>query len=162
MSILPSNQYWILRQNYGEKTDQTDVRQLIMSQKFVSCPWGGWGVHCENVVNGVFNDNPSIGRSANSQDRKFIRDMQIGDIVLIPFAGQNTCIVAQITSDVEYKIDTGLSWSEQNGKIKLGDKGEPFCPVGRYVEILQTDFAKPSNIGQWTLSKMSTQLISTL
>ena len=158
MSILPSNQYWILRQNYGSKTDQNDVRKLIMSQNFVSCPWGGWGVHRENVLLGVFN-NPSTGESANDQDRKFVEEMQIGDILLIPFAGKKSCIVARITSDVEYKIDTGLFWTEINNKNKIGDEGEPFSPVGRRIEVINPDFVKPTHLPRRTLSQMKNPVI---
>lgn len=147
------NQNWILRQNYAEKTDQTNVRDLILSQQFVNCPWGGWGPHRENVVNGTYNDTPSVGRSAHGQDRRFVEDIQIGDIVLLPFAGQSTCILARIVGPVEYAIDTGLSRMETDGIIKLGSEGEPYRPVGRRIEILNAEYPKPTGLGQWTLSK---------
>jgi len=147
------NQNWILRQNYGEKTDQTNVRDLILSQQIVTCPWGGWGPHRENVVNGTYNYNPTVGRSAGGQDRRFVEDMQIGDIVLIPFAGQNTCILARIVGPVEYAIDTGLSVMETDGVIKLGSQGEPFYPVGRRIEILNAEYPKPAGLQRNTISK---------
>lgn len=157
------NQFWILRQNYAEKTDQTNVRDLILSQQFVSCPWGGWGIHRENVVNGTYNDKPSVGRSAYSQDRRFVEDMQIGDIVLVPFAGKSTsCIIARIVGPVEYAIDTGLSRIETDGVIKLGSEGEPFRPVGRRIEILNAEYPKPARLGQWTLCKMNRELEANL
>ena len=147
------NQNWILRQNYAEKTDQTNVRDLILSQQFVNCPWGGWGPHRENVVNGTYNDTPSVGKSAHGQDRRFVEDMQIGDIVLVPFTGKSTCILARIIGPVEYAIDTGLSRIETDGIIKLGSEGEPYRPVGRRIEILNAAYPKPTGLGQWTLSK---------
>ena len=156
-----TQKHWILRQNYCSKTDQNAVRQLIMSQKFISCPWGGWGVHRENVLAGVFNNKPSIGRSSSGQDRKFVEEMQIGDIVLIPFAGKNTCIIARIVGDID-EFDTGLSWKEINDKIKLGTEGSPFSPVGRRIEIINSDFMKPSNLNQRTLTRMNASLIDKL
>jgi hypothetical protein len=147
------NQYWVLRQNYAEKTDQTNVRDLIISQQFVSCPWGGWGQHRKNVVNGTYNDNPTVGRSAGGQDRRVVEEMQIGDIVLVPFAGQSTCILARIVGPVEYAIDTGLSAMETDGVILLGSEGEPFYPVGRRIEILNAEYPKPAGLQPKTISK---------
>lgn len=156
------NQFWVLRQNYAEKTDQTNVRDLILSQHFVSCPWGGWGIHRENVVNGTYNDNPSVGRSAYGQDRRFVEDMQIGDIVLVPFTRKDTCILARIVGPVEYAIDTGLSRIETDGIIKLGSEGEPYRPVGRRIEILNAEYPKLGGLGQWTLCKMNRELAANL
>ena len=47
--------------------------------------------------------------------------MKIGDIVLIPFAKKRGCIIARITSGVEYSIDTGLFWSHNNENTTVID-----------------------------------------
>jgi len=160
------NAFWVLRQNYGEITNQFDMKKLIKSQHFVSCPWGGWGVSRQNVVDGVYNETPcgeKGRRTSNRQDRKFVEEMKIGDIVLIPFTGSKECIVARITSDVEYAIDTGLNWNEEPGQISIGENdGLPFRPVGRYIEILCDNFIPDKSLGQWTLSKMNEELKSKL
>ena len=161
------NQFWILRQNYGEITNQTNMKNLIKSQQFVTCPWGGWGIHRQNVIDNIYNEifYDESDRTSSGQDRKFVEEMNIGDIVLIPFAKNNGYIVARITSDVEYAINTGLYWKKKGNKIYIGDNdGLPFRPVGRYIEII-SEYFTPSNksLGQWTLSKIKNkELLSEL
>jgi hypothetical protein len=156
------NQSWVLRQNYGTKTNQSDMRELIMTQKFVTCPWGGWGVHRQNVIDGIYNDRMPIqvGRSSRGQDRRFVEEMAIGDIVVIPFVGTKECIIAKITSDVEYAIESGLKWKEENGQIQLGDNnGLPFQPVGRRIEIIRDSFIPAKSFGPMTLCKLNRLLL---
>ena len=139
-------QYWTIRQNPYSITNQTQMRELIISQSFVSCPFGHlselaaialglsiWGR--DNVVNGVYNEQHS-----NSQDRKFIENMNIGDIIVIPFAKLRECILARIVSDPIYGIDTGLFTSMRDGKIQVTNEGDtPFRPVGRKIHIIRDD-----------------------
>ena len=159
------NQFWVLRQNYGEKTNQIDMKKLIKSQQFVTCPWGGWGIPRQNVIEGVYNETvcDENRRSSNGQDRKFVEEMKIGDIVMIPFAKGNGCLVARITSDINYAIDSGLHWNEGEKQIKIGDNnGLPFRPVGRYIEIISENFTPDKSLGQWSLSKMNKDLVARL
>jgi hypothetical protein len=154
------NQFWILRQNYAETTNQDDMKKLIKSQKFVTCPWGGWGIPRQNVIDNIYNENvcDESRRSSKGQDRKFVEEMNIGDIVLIPFANNNGCIIARITSNVEYAIDTGLCWKKEGETINIGNNdGLPFRPVGRYIEIISEDFIPNKSLGQWTLSKIKNE-----
>lgn len=149
------NQFWVLRQNYAETTNQDDVKNLIKSQKFVMCPWGGWGTPRQNVIDNIYNEIvcDESGRPSGGQDRKFVEEMNIGDIVLIPLK-KNGYIVAKITSDVEYAINTGLYWKKEGKTINIGNNdGLPFRPVGRYIEIISEDFIPSNkNIGQSTLN----------
>jgi hypothetical protein len=88
-----------------------------------------------------------------------VEDIQIGDIVLIPFSGKKECIIARITSDVEYAIDTGLFWKENEaGKVKISSTvdGLPFRPVGRRIEIINDKFIPKIQPNRRTLSKMKT------
>lgn len=160
------NTFWILRQNYSEKTNQKNMRDFILSTRFITCPWGGWGDHRTNVINGVFNEEP-VGdskRTSRGQDRKFVQEMKIGDIILIPFTGQDTCVLARVTGDVEYGIESGMFWRKSNDKIKIDvTGGEPFRPVGRRIEILNANLPRPSpHLGQQTLMKMSDTLVNRL
>jgi hypothetical protein len=160
--------YWVLRQNYSEKTDQTQMKALILDQKFVACPWGGWGISRQNVVDGLYNYNEQNirpgGRSSNGQDRRFVEEMNVGDIIIVPFAKKRGCVVARITSDVEYSIDTGLFWTETEQHIKLSQEGTtPFRPVGRRVEIIHDNFMPTSTVtNRMSLSKMTQSVISSL
>ena len=163
--------YWVLRQNYGERTNQKQMRDFIMSQKFVTCPWGGWGKERENVINGVYNEKMTADRQgrrlSKGQDRKFVEDMKIGDIILIPFPNKLGCIVARITSNVEYAYDTGLLYNsvDANGssQMSFSETGDlPFRPVGRRIEILQTEFNPSRHLGQLTLSKMNKVIVDKL
>ena len=167
MSLQLQNNFWVLRQNYGEKTDQEQMRNLITSQKIVSCPWGGWGIERENVINGQYNNAPSDrpgSRSSKNQDKRFVEEMKIGDIVLIPFPKKRGCIVARISSDVEYSIDTGMFWTEKESRITIGEEGNlPFRPVGRHIQIIKDNFLPETIISnRQTLSKMNQRFIEVL
>ena len=160
--------YWVLRQNYAEKTDQGQMKQLILDQKFVTCPWGGWGIPRQNVIDGLYNsDKQHIkpgGRSSKGQDKRFIEEMNVGDIIVIPFAKKRGCVVARITSNVEYSIDTGLFWTETEQHIKLSEDGAtPFRPVGRRVEIIDENFIPTVTVtNRMSISKMSQGVIDSL
>lgn len=160
------NQFWILRQNYGERTNQKNMRDFILNTRFITCPWGGWGETRTRVINGVFNEEPvgNSTRTSRGQDRKFVQEMKIGDIVLIPFTGQQNCILARVTGDVEYGIETGMFWRESNDKVRIDVAGgEPFRPVGRRIEILNADLPRPSpHLGQQTLMKMREAIVNRL
>jgi hypothetical protein len=152
--------FWVLRQNYGEITNQTDMKKMIRSQQIVTCPWGGWGIPRQNVVDGIYNENKAdiSRRPSGGQDRKFVEEMRVGDIVLIPFKGKKECIIARIASDVEYAINTGLYWKEcqDDGKIRISDveEGTPFRPVGRRIVINNEKYIPKSAPNRNTLSKM--------
>ena len=160
------NQFWTLRQNYGERTNQKNMRDFILSTRFITCPWGGWGDSRTKVINGVFNEESvdDSKRTSRGQDRKFVQQMKIGDIVLIPFTGQKTCVLARITGDVEYGIETGMFWRQTNDKVRIDVAGgEPFRPVGRRIEILNADLPRPSrHLGQQTLMKMGEAIVNRL
>ena len=152
--------FWVLRQNYGEITNQTDMKNMIRSQEIVTCPWGGWGIPRQNVVDGVYNENvpDNSRRPSSGQDRKFVEEMCVGDIVLIPYKGKKECILARIASDVEYAINTGLYWKEceDDSKIRICDivDGTPFRPVGRRIQIINDKYVPKSALNRMSLSKM--------
>jgi hypothetical protein len=76
--------------------------------------------------------------------------------------GTKECIIAKITSDVEYAIDSGLKWKEENGQIHLGDNdGLPFQPVGRRIEIIRDSFITAKSFGPMTLTKLNRILLLT-
>jgi hypothetical protein len=128
-------QFWSLRQNPYANTNQRQMRELIISQNIVTCPFGHLNIQRDNVVNGVYNEKQS-----RSQDRKFIENMNIGDIILIPFIGLRECILARIVSEPIYGIDTELFTSVHNGKIQISHDGDtPFRPVGRKIQIIRND-----------------------
>lgn len=130
---------WCIRQNPRANTDQKQMRRFIISQKIVTCPFGHVGPERDNVINGVYNEEGCDWKS-QSQDRKFIEDMKIGDIILITFAGLKDCILARIVSDPIYGVDTGLFTSMRDGKIQLTTEGDtPFTPVGRKIQIIRND-----------------------
>ena len=148
---------YVIRQNYSESTNQEDMKRFILDKKIITCPWGGWGQDRENVINGIFNENTSGGvtRKSSGQDRMFVESIKIGDIVVIPFSKKKECILAKIVSDVEYAIDTGLFWSNRDGKFNIDHQGDtPFRPVGRFIEILDENFIPGSRLSIRTLSEI--------
>ena len=132
-------QFWCIRQNPYANTDQRQMHELIISQNIVTCPFGHLNEVRNNVLNGVYNEEHPTWKS-HSQDRKFIENMNIGDIILIPFAGLRECILARIVSEPIYGVDTGLFTSMRDGKIQVTNKGDiAFRPVGRKIQIIRND-----------------------
>ena len=128
-------QFWAIRQNPFANTNQRQMRELIISKNIVTCPFGHLDEARNNVINGVYNEEHS-----HSQDRKFIENINIGDIILIPFAGLKECILARIVSEPIYGIDTGLFSSMLYGKLQLTNEGIiSFRPVGRKIHIIRDD-----------------------
>jgi hypothetical protein len=132
-------QYWSIRQNPYARTNQQQMRDLIISQNVVTCPFGHIGMERNNVLDGLYNEDHPIWKS-QSQDRKFIENMNIGDIILIPFAGLPYCILAEIKSDIKYLVNTGLFTRESDtGEIQVSNdnRGTPFRPIGRDIQIIK-------------------------
>jgi hypothetical protein len=156
-----SRNVWVLRQNYGEKTDQIKMRELNMNKRIITCPWGGWGNDRKNVIDKVYNDtilHKPVGRLSKGQDRRFVDIMKVGDRVLIAYAKQKTCVIAEITTDSENSLDTGLYWEDRGDFVELTETGKnPFCPVGRNIKILQTDFTPEFKPNRMSLTKMKNQ-----
>jgi len=150
-------QFWTLRQNPYANTNQKQMRELILSQNIVTCPFGHLNEGRNNVLNGVYNEEQS-----HSQDRKFIENMNIGDIILIPFAGLKECILARIISEPIYCLDTGLFTSMRHGKIQVTNEGDtPFRPVGRKIQIIRNDvrFNDKRVLGRATLSHINRNIL---
>jgi hypothetical protein len=159
------NKFWVLRQNYGEITNQRDMLSLIKQQQFVTCPWGGWGLPRQNVIDGIYNQfvADESRRSSLGQDRRFVEEMKIGDIILIPFTKQRECIIARIISDVEFSTESGLHWKQDEDRIRIGDfsEGLPFRPVARRIQIISDKFIcdDKRKLGIMTLSRLNSSIV---
>jgi hypothetical protein len=160
-----SNKFWLLRQNYGEITNQRDMFTFIKQHQFVTCPWGGWGLPRQNVIDGIYNERASdeARRPSLGQDRKFVEDMKIGDIVLIPFTNQRECILARIVSDVVFATESGLNWKQDEDRIRIGDfsEGLPFRPVARRIQIISDKFIcdDKRKLGILTLCRLNSSIV---
>lgn len=152
--------FWSIRQNPYANTNQTQMRDFILSQSVVTCPFGHIGDGRNNVIDGVYNEINS-----HSQDRKFIEDIKIGDIIVIPFAGIKECILAKIISDPIFAIDTGLFYSSTFSKNGIELKNEagdmPFRPVGRNIEIINPSlkFQDKRVLSRTSLSRVNPDII---
>jgi len=125
-------QFWCLRQNPYANTNQIQMRDFIISQNIITCPFGHLSRERNNVIDGNYNEEIS-----NSQDRKFIENINIGDIIIIPFAGIKECILARVTSEPIYGFNTNLFSIRLNNMIQLSNnEGTPFRPVARKIEII--------------------------
>lgn len=155
-------QYWCLRQNPYANTNQQQMRDLIISQNIVTCPFGHLNEVSVNVINGNYNEHHPVWKSL-SQDRQFIENMNIGDIVVIPFTeGIKECILARIISPPIYGIDTQLFTTACDGKIQVSPTGEiPFCPVGRHIQIIEKNltFKDRRVLPRMTLSHIKSNTI---
>ena len=162
-----NQQFWSLRQNPYVNTNQVQMREIVLSQQFVSCPFGHITEECKhNIQTGMYN------KEANSQDKKFIETMNVGDIVLIPFAGIKECILAKIVSEPIYGVPTGLFANKNalDGKITFSTRPEEsegatateFRPIGRQIEIIQSSvtFKDKRVIPRVSLSRISQSIFN--
>jgi hypothetical protein len=109
------------------------------------------GEERNNVIDGKYNENNETKKSY-SQDRNFVEKMKLGDFVLISFTGikSKSCILAQVTSNTEYIIDTGKYYKihEASGNITIHNTGNnggiPFRPVGRRIRIIEENVLFPN------------------
>lgn len=151
-----------IRQNPYAKTNQKDMRNFIISQNVVTCPFGHRNEYRDNVVNLEYNEDHPVWKSL-SQDRKFVEDIQIGDYIIIPFKGIKECILAQILSEPIYNMNTGLFTCENEREIRLTtDSGNVFKPVVRKIKIIDTNIIfedKRKIIPMNTLCKVTLPLI---
>ncbi len=138
-----TNQYWSIRQNPRGNMDQVQMRDFVISQNLITCPFGHLSEERTAVIDAVYNENAKW--KSKSQDRKFIEDMKIGDIIVIPFKGITPCLLAVIESDPIYAADTGYYYNTSHGdKIHLSQEreiggvggGTPFRPVVRKIRII--------------------------
>jgi len=147
-----------VRQNPYSKTSQKDMRSFIISQNLVTCPFGHLNDYKDNVISLEYNEDYNVWKSL-SQDRKFIEDIKIGDVIIIPFKGIKECILARIISEPIYDIYTGLFTNEIDGKIYFSNiSGEHFKPVVRKIKIINSNIIfedKRKYIPMNTLSKIS-------
>lgn len=153
-----AQQFWAIRQNPRGNTNQLDVRKMIISHSIVTCPFGHLSPERNNVIDEIYNDN------AHSQDKKFIENMNIGDIILIMFKGfGDSCIKARIMSDPIYAIDTKLFTLEKNGEIQISHKKKhnaiPFRPVGRKIQIICKNYEFGGYKQPQTLSKIKKDIL---
>jgi hypothetical protein len=154
-------QFWSLRQNPYANTNQRHMREFIISQNLVTCPFGHLSEERNHVLNGQYNENHSEWKS-HSQDRTFVESMNIGDIILIPFTGLRECILARIVSEPIHGIDTRLFTVIRDGEIQISNEDEtPFCPVGRKIQIIRTDVIFPDKrvLGIRSLSRINPDIL---
>ena len=126
--------FWCIRQN--QYANQSKMRNFILSYNVVTCPFG----HQErnNFLDGIYNEHDLYWKS-RSQYRLFIEEINVDDIIIIPFAKSCTSIVAKVVSTPVYCIHTTLFTSQDNGKIQIsGDM--PFRPIGRKIQIIEDYF----------------------
>ena len=134
--------YWFIKQNPYQVTNETQMRNFILTQQVVTCPFGHFSEFTQNVISKKYNDENTIWSSKN-QDKKFIDEIEIDDIILISFRKEK-CILAKITSDPIENFDTGLFVSRHGqshpySKIEIinNTTNEPFRPVVRRIEIIK-------------------------
>ena len=153
--------YWCLRQNDAENTDQDSMYDFIIDTNIVFCPWGLSGICKKNIHEKLYNETINLSREkvSKSQDRTFVENVNIGDIIIIPFKNTNSCIIGKISSETIYDIDTNYSivYSPKGKKIiKCSTNEFEKCrPIGRYIEILNSNYVIEDKrcLGRSTLCK---------
>lgn len=139
-------QFWSIRQNPRGSTDQQQMYNLIISQQIVTCPFGHFSEERNNVLDDIYNESDHKWASG-SQDRRFIEEMYIGDIIVIPLTGMKKYILAKITTNPIYSFDTKLFYDDTNTKIFLSKNDKiPFRPTVRKIEIINDNLKFPSHI----------------
>jgi hypothetical protein len=77
-----------------------------MTQQVVTCPFGHFSEFTQNVISREYNTKHTIWPSRN-QDKRFIDEIKIDDIILISFKKEK-CILAKIISVSIENFNTGL------------------------------------------------------
>ena len=92
---------WILRQNPCRKTNQSAMMEFIKDQGIITCPYGHVVEASNHVDCNEYNNYDEDGDTSRNQDRRFVEDIKIEDIVVIPFnKGQNpNALIVKVESD---------------------------------------------------------------
>lgn len=159
---------WILRQNPCQKTQQVDMMQFIQTEKIITCPYGHIAEASDYVDLSEYNQYSEGQRTSQHQDRRFDQDMQIGDIVIIPFTGSSNVLIVRVESDscpsknfdsllVVYNREKQVVSIRKNVNRYRGSQFEIqfFRPVYRHVSIISETTRHPSvHFPQRTLSQV--------
>lgn len=133
---------WAIRQNPGSGINQDMMKKIILEQEFIMCPFGQSGDYRNRVIDGVYNvDGEFEGTKSSGQDKMFVENMKEGDIVVIKFSGTETSVIAVVTSDVIYALETGYFITELPGKsYTVGIQGtSPFRPAARKIRVFNSN-----------------------
>ena len=144
-------EYWCIKQNPYQYTDETQMKNFIMNQQVVTCPFGHFEEFTKNVISRKYNKDNLIWSSRN-QDKTFIESVKINDIILIPFRHEK-CIFAKIISDPIENFETGLFVSRHSNKIEImrNKTIEPFRPIVRRIQIIKETNINPGL--RWSICK---------
>lgn len=166
---------WMLRQNPCGKTNQISMMEFIKKEMIITCPFGHVTEASNYVDQFVFNTYDEDGKTSGNQDRRFVRDMKIGDIVLIPFVKHENpnILVVKVESDAmpSKSFKDMLVIYEQGTVVKIthdlngqytGSQYEVklFRPVYRKISIL-IEIERPEEISflQRSFCKASQKMI---
>lgn len=90
---------WILRQNCLSKTNQADMIEFNENSRMITCPYGHIAESSVLVHNGLYGVYQENGVTAKGQDRRFVEEMAIGDIVVILYDKLPFILIGRITSN---------------------------------------------------------------
>lgn len=82
---MSNDNIWILRQNPCRKTNQDVMLEFIKKENIVTCPYGHIVEATTHVDKRNYNVYNEDGTDSNNQDKRFVEDLRIGDIAVIPF-----------------------------------------------------------------------------
>lgn len=136
---LPSNTYWCLRQNPYAKTDQNDMYNYITQTNYITAPFGHINEYKDNVVNLTYNNSHPKWASMG-QDKLFMEEMKVGDIVFIPLKQDSRVIVCKITGGTTVDRDSKYKITEVNKQYKLNQTemdGKVFEPIVRPIKVIK-------------------------
>ena len=124
-----SIKYWCLRQNPYANTDQNKMKEIIIDNNIITCPFGHVNEYEDNVKKGNFKLNLIHPLwSSRKQDQRFIEELQINDIIVIPFKNMKECLLVKVISEPLY--------DDLNLNISIDDNISKFNPVYRKVKII--------------------------
>ena len=141
MSLNKRN-IWVIRQNNGGHTNQSFMKKFNIDYGTIICPWGIFGESRSCIIDRHYNENnPSW--SSGGQDRMFVENINIGDILVIMYSKIKECVIAEVVSDVNFEKSTDLKISElkkEDGKASyiISEDGEfEFRPITRDIRIIR-------------------------
>ena len=88
---------WCCRQNpHAVKSE--DFHDFVQNRDIITAPYGHTHVYADEIARGIFSDD---------QARRFVKEVVVGDFVVVPIEGTKTFYLKQVTNSA-WKVKTFL------------------------------------------------------
>jgi len=114
---------------YSENIPQEYMYEFAMEFKYIQCPWSYYPREREEICGGSYPDKAA---------RIFMKELKIGDQVILAYRGLKKSIHAEVVSEPEYNLDPDV----YRGKIshhlwKKQINPENYNPIVRKIRVIK-------------------------